>query len=155
MKKLFGYSIFVMIFISPFILSAHGVDYAIFTNRAGGAGIEVKYHNGEPLRHCETTIYSPAAPDEIFQKGYTDLNGRFAFFPDKAGTWKFIVNEGTGHGVAAKITVNEGLQAQINPGHGHLPLWQKIVSGIGIIGLIFTVLFLMFNRMQKHASGRL
>ena len=53
-------------------------------------------------------IYSPADTEEEFQTGRTDANGVFAFVPDTAGEWGFIVDDGMGHRKESTFLIPEG-----------------------------------------------
>ena len=143
----FGIKYSIIFLLLPIVLSAHGVDHNIITK---GIGVEVKYSDGELLSYCETEVYSPDEPDDVFQKGLTDANGRFMFYPDKKGIWKVVINDGMGHGKIVEINVKEDFQSYVVY-KKQMSLFQKIITGVGIIGLIFTLVYIILTKRKQNA----
>lgn len=59
----------------------------------------------------DVTIYAPGEMETVFQSGKTDPNGNFAFIPDKAGEWRVVVDDGTGHKNEAVIMLEDAFFA--------------------------------------------
>ncbi len=66
------------------------------------------YSGGQPVSGAEVKIFSPADSEKEFQAGRTDANGVFAFVPDTAGEWGFIVDDGMGHRKESTFLLPEG-----------------------------------------------
>jgi nickel transport protein len=127
----------------PRYLRAHGVVYEI--SKEDAVIVKVGYDDGEPMSYAEVKIFSPFERDIEYQNGRTDRNGCFAFFPDQAGEWKVIVNDGMGHGVVTEVPVKEGMN--LDTIHHGFPRGQKLIAGIGIIwGLTGLVLYLKIRK---------
>ncbi|SKA72355.1 nickel transport protein [Paucidesulfovibrio gracilis DSM 16080] len=67
--------------------------------------VEATFSDGTLASYAEVLIYPPGGGDEEFQNGRTDARGRFAFLPDRPGTWLVKVNAGMGHGFDMEIEV--------------------------------------------------
>ena len=126
------------------------------------------YSASQPTAGAAVTIYSPSAPDKPFQKGETDLKGKFAFIPDTEGDWKCVVDDQKGHreSIAINVTaqflnpVTEASPAMAEtkpaalpePEHEHepaMPLLYKIFTGLSaIFGL--TGIFYGLRSAKKH-----
>ncbi|MCD6454260.1 MAG: hypothetical protein J7L62_03035 [Candidatus Aminicenantes bacterium] len=130
-------------------LSAHNVSYRV---RNGGITIEVWYEGISPLP-MKNGFVKVFAPGEVveFQKGRTDQEGRFSFFPDRPGRWQVVINDGNGHGIVADVMVDETLHAPIV--RSPQPLWLKLLTGVSVIFGIFGVLVLIrdWKRREKNA----
>ena len=85
-------------------LSAHGTGYRRSELRA--VALEFVYSTGEKMSYRETKVYSPEDEKFAVQSGRTDGEGRFAFVPDVAGTWRVIVRDEEGHQCTAEIEIN-------------------------------------------------
>lgn len=68
--------------------------------------IEAGYHGGMAIGDAEVKVFFNDV-QTVFQKGKTDVHGRFSFIPDKAGTWYFQVDDGMGHRKRIKIEVDD------------------------------------------------
>lgn len=68
------------------------------------------YSGGQPVSGAEVKIFSPADSEKEFQAGRTDANGVFAFVPDTAGEWRFIVDDGMGHRKESTFLLPEGFR---------------------------------------------
>ena len=84
---------------------AHGVRaIATFVE-----AIEVRatYDSGEPMVGAQAIAYAPDRPEAPYQKGTTDVEGRFVFVPDRTipGEWTIVVRQ-AGHGGIARIETN-------------------------------------------------
>jgi len=132
----------------PVAVYSHGVDIML---TGGGTGIEARYDSGDPVSHAEVTIYSPADPEEPFQTGVTDRNGRFLFSPDADGEWKVVISDWTGHGGTKRIRFAadpEG-SGQETVSDGPVSRWMKVISGISVIFGITGILFFAAARRER------
>lgn len=78
------------------IIQAHGVN--LETSFQGKTVVLMSsFSPSQPLADAVVTVYSPADADNIWQRGRTDKTGHFAFMPDSAGDWVFIVDDEKGH----------------------------------------------------------
>lgn len=68
------------------------------------------YSDGESMSYAGVTVNGPGAGPEA-QSGRTDRNGRFAFIPDRDGTWQVTADDGGGHVVTAHVEVSGGQAA--------------------------------------------
>ena len=119
----------IFIGLLAFSVFGHGVEYQIIQ---GGVGIEIKYDDGSAFSYSEVKIYPPG-DDTEYQSGLTDAQGRFVFYPDRAGKWKIIANDGLGHGVVAEVKITSNLLPQTLGKRDAFNRWEKIVLGLGII----------------------
>lgn len=119
--------------------SAHGVQHHIWE---GGVGVEVHHEvqvdgaDEIPLANAEVQIYSPAHMDQPFQTGNTDIHGIFMFRPDTIGLWTLKFLDESGHGKVVEVMVDELNAVELATDHQHSS-WRDIVSGLGLIFLIF------------------
>lgn len=118
------------------------------------------YSQASPLKDAAVTIF---APDENkFQTGRTDLMGGFTFKPDRDGSWKFIVDDGTGHKKEVLIDINKSFFSEEQSRNSYstpmqkpavfcaLPLYLKILLGLSLIFGIFGIFTLI--RVGKAKS---
>lgn len=143
---------FIIMFVGTNELLAHGVVYEISKEEA--FIIKIAYDDGIPMNYAEVKVFSPGDQKIEYQNGRTDKNGRFVFFPDKAGKWKIEVNDGMGHGVITDVSIEEGLKLKEKT-RGHLTRWQKILFGlsliIGITGILFYFSARQYMKGEKDA----
>ena len=125
---------------------AHGVQGRISSQKA--IMVESEYDDGEPISYAAVEVYGPMGKI-AFQTGRTDQNGRFLFFPDKGGEWKVIVNDGMGHQLVLKTSVddNRDFIEQNNQTKTVEDSWtfsgfQGVVMGIAVIFGVFGVITL-------------
>ena len=89
------------------ILQAHKLEVSLTQQPpvvvviAGFSG----HHHG--LSGGDVFIYAPGEAEKAFQTGKTDGKGKFAFIPTKAGEWKVVVDDGTGHRSEKVIVLEE------------------------------------------------
>ena len=121
--------------------------------------VMVTYEGSIPAAGVDVLIYAPGE-EGLFQSGTTDPDGRFAFLPKTAGTWRIEADDGAGHRRSHEVAVDAGLAAEAGseePGetehmheeetdHVHeasLPLWMRVTWGLsliaGIAGLAYGV----------------
>lgn len=143
MKKI----IFVaVLFFTVIYCFGHSVEYLVIE---GGVGIKVYYSNGSPMSYSEVKIFSPQDKDIEFQTGLTDKNGRFVFYPDLKGKWKIIVSDGMGHGIVKEILISDNIKLVHKQEKIHIPLLQKILTGVSIIfGFTGIMFYIITKRTQ-------
>ena len=124
---------------------AHSVLHEIEENRA--VIIKVCFENNEPMSHAHVNIFAPGNQDKLFQSGYTDKNGCFAFLPNRPGKWNIKVFDKTGHGVMASTLVKEG--TRIDPPKPKYSRWQKLVTGISVICALTCLMVYFLPHIKK------
>jgi len=136
-------SIFLLL---PTVCFSHNVIFSIIE---GGIGLEIYYDDivKTPMFYSKFKVFSPEDRDEIFQEGFTDINGKFVFFPDKPGEWKIEVNDGMGHGIVTNINVTKELNYEKEESR-NFSIWQKIIIGLSIILGISGILFYISSKRQ-------
>jgi hypothetical protein len=99
-------AVIIMILFSaaPFLLG-HGVTVTA-EKKYPGVVVNARYHGSKALVNASVTIRFEKEKKE-FQKGNTDENGNFCFFPDKTGQWIVTVDDLLGHRGKKTITVTE------------------------------------------------
>jgi hypothetical protein len=125
---------------------------------AHGVGIKVveqspfiktvsSYSAEEPLANAKALVFSPGDKETEFQRGRTDAYGFFVFIPDRAGDWRFEVDDEMGHRKEIVIPVTEGfLKGDTFGDQGDktvVPAYIKIILGlsliIGITGIFYGI----------------
>lgn len=134
--------------------AAHGTDYRLL-DPDSAIVVEFIYDDNQPMRFAEVLVFSPADDEIEHQNGRTDMNGRFAFYPDASGKWRIQADDGTGHLEQLSIEI---AQAEENSetrraagdrseasGHQHSNLSRlwTIVLGLSLIANIFMGFYLL------------
>lgn len=115
----------------------------------GGVGLEIKYDDGSEFSFSPVQVFAPGQA-EAFQTGATDAKGRFFFSPDRPGTWKVLANDGMGHGVAAEVKVDAGLNIETAAAKAGWSRLTQLLVGLGLIlGFTGIWFFLAARRMLK------
>lgn len=96
--------IMIMSLAAPFLLG-HGVTVTA-EKRYPCVMVNARYHGSKALVNASVTLRFEKEKKE-FQKGNTDKNGNFCFFPDKTGQWIVTVDDLLGHRGKKTITVTE------------------------------------------------
>ena len=137
---------------------AHGVGYSESTLKP--VSLEFFYSTGELLNYLEAKVFSPADEKIAYQSGRTDEGGRFAFTPNKPGTWRVIVSDEDGHRAEATVNVTEDfLKAGATGGGSGIDIQEKkaapegldllLRAGLGV-SLIFNIAaFVLLLRCRK------
>ncbi len=164
MKKIIVYSLLFGLFMfirwfCPQPVAAHGTGCRILSdNKAMTA--EFYYSDGEAMSYAGVLVFGPGDEKTEYQNGRTDRNGRFAFYPDKNGTWRIEANDGMGHKAQAAVEVREEKSAEteaeknISPSHaesgnkGTSSMLLKSVLGLSLIFNIFFVIYLWKRNRQ-------
>ena len=123
----------------------HGVRGRI-TSEAGIL-VEAEYDDGDPMSYSAVEV-SNLKEKLPFQTGRTDRNGKFLFLPDKSGDWKVVINDGMGHRLVVKTSIDESINLNKSSGQsdsitdgGSLSRYEKVLMGITMIFGIFGFLF--------------
>ena len=89
--------------------------------------VAFSYSTGDVAAYAEAKLYGPDSADVEFQNGRTDAQGRFAFLPDKPGTWTIVVADNMGHKVSHPMTItlsDEGtVEREVAPSGFSESLW--------------------------------
>ena len=137
----------ICVIVNLLILTQNGFSHGVIGKIVTQEGILVKaeYNDGEPMSYSSTEIFD--SEEKLpFQSGRTDRNGRFLFYPDKAGDWKIIVNDGMGHCLTLKTHIDKSLALktinnQQTGKKSNLSRYEKALMGISVIFGIFGILF--------------
>ncbi len=92
--------------------------------------VECRYGGTDPAAYAAVEIFSPTDAKSDFQNGRTDAQGRFSFYPDAEGDWKFVVDDELGHRVEAEIAIQPGTAAESSAAPSR---WLTLLAGLGII----------------------
>lgn len=65
-----------------------------------------RYDDGEPMSYTKVAVDGPGTT-QVFQSGYTDRNGLFAFVPDVSGDYTVTVGDELGHQLVLGTKVSE------------------------------------------------
>ena len=100
------------------------------------------------MNYLEAKVFSPADEKIAYQSGRTDEGGRFAFTPNKPGTWRVIVSDEDGHRAEATVNVTEDfLKAGATGGGSGIDMLRR--AGLGV-SLIFNIAaFVLLLRCRK------
>jgi nickel transport protein len=83
---------------------AHGV--VLNHRQVDSVEVQAIFESGEPMAGAQVVVYAPDSPQEAWQQGTTDDQGRFNFVPDPAqpGNWEVMVRQ-AGHGSIITVPV--------------------------------------------------
>lgn len=111
--------IIVLVFlVFDLVLLGHGIKVAL-EKKPPVIVVKTTYHGGSALANAGVTVGFVFNGEKTgFQKGNTDKNGTFCFYPDKTGTWVVTVDDGMGHKKKTEITLNQDF---FNPSPPSLP----------------------------------
>ena len=108
------------------------------------------FDSGEPMANAEVSVFTPEDPENAWEQGIADDEGRYTFttVSDKTGDWA-VSYRSAGHGDIAYIPVGTGAAASSSGAlTGGL---QRAVMAIAVIwGFVGTALY--FQARQKAAS---
>lgn len=161
--SVFGFSLFVASVLTPLPSLAHNTIIEYQATEA--IAIEAKFDDGTPLSNAQVVVYAPDNPNQAWQKGITDDQGKFSFIPDykNKGNWTVKVRL-AGHGDVINIPINasniqnpsaslshsETISSSLSLSHDNaqLSLRQKLMMAMmGSWGFVGTALF--FSRKNK------
>lgn len=110
-------------------LQAHSVEHEVA--RAETVLVTFRAGPDQPFAAADYRIYRPDG-GEPFTSGITDRNGRIAFRPDRAGTWRVVVSDASGHGASIRVDVDEAM-GPAGPTGGSGPRLPMVLAGIGYL----------------------
>ncbi len=143
-----------MVLIAPLSAFSHGTEGSLAESR--GWMVQAFYDDGEAMSYTETDVY--LEPQTLpFQKGRTDRNGRFLFYPDAPGVWRIEVKDEMGHAVILKKEITDGMLAESRP---DLKIGTPVqperrgkmsgaLAGVGLISFVTGFLFWMKSRKKN------
>lgn len=131
--------------------SAHALEAKEL--EAGNArALEFVYSTGGTANYAEVKVYAPDNADVEFQNGRTDALGRFAFLPDKDGTWTVVVADGMGHKVSHPVAVTlSGERVAEVPAQG-LTASSKLFPALLGVSLLANF-FLLLALFRRRSGG--
>ncbi len=145
-----------VLWIFPQNLFAHGTGYRVL-NASRPAAMEFYYSDGSTIAYAEILVFSPQDDKVEYQNGRTDRQGRFAFWPDVAGSWRIVVKDGMGHGVEAHLdiapearngeNISETAEQPVK-GAGMISGKTGAILGISLILNIFSAVYILRRRKQ-------
>lgn len=97
--------IILSLYFSSSMLMGHGIKVTL-EKKYPCVIANARYHGSKALVDASVTI-SLGTGSTGFQKGKTDKNGNFCFYPDKPGKWTVLVDDLTGHRGKKSITLGE------------------------------------------------
>ncbi len=95
--------VIILLFLAP-LLFAHGINMTV-EKKSPFVIINARYHGSKALAHASVTVVFETGKKE-FQKGNTDKNGNFCFYPDRAGQWTVTVDDLLGHRTRKEILID-------------------------------------------------
>lgn len=114
--------------------------------------VEFAYSTGGTANYAEVKVYAPDNADVEFQNGRTDALGRFAFLPDKAGTWTVVMADGMGHKVSHPVAVTlSGERVAQVPAEG-LTASSKLFPALLGVSLLANF-FLLLALFRRRSGG--
>jgi len=125
---------------------AHGVGIKV-VEQSPFIKTESSYSGDEPMAHAQALVFAPDEKEKEFQRGSTDTYGFFVFIPDRAGDWRFEVDDEMGHRKEVVIPVTEEFLKGDDFGdqddETEVPTYFKIILGlsliIGITGIFYGI----------------
>ena len=138
-------------------VEAHGTGHRVIRDSRAIA-VESFYSDREPMSYAEVKLYGPSDDSIEYQNGRTDRNGRFAFLPDREGTWRVEVGDGMGHLMKAEIDVKnpekvetptEESPVAVDAARPGIPMPWKAALGLSLIA---NLSLLAYVWKRKHPS---
>lgn len=110
------------------------------------------------LRYADGTAFSyegyeirPEGEEIPFQSGRTDANGRIAFAPGRAGSWRLTARSEDGHGLDVSFTTSAQGGDAVMTSRSWFDRYPRVFAGAGLILGIFGALQLFARR--RRAAG--
>lgn len=127
---------------------AHGTSITYATTLT----VQGAFESGEPMSNAEVSIFTPDDPQNAWERGIADEDGRYTFTPDTAidGEWT-VSYRSAGHGDIAYIPVGDGVTGSGGGLTGNL---QRIIMAIAVIwGFIGTALYFQSKQTKHKMTG--
>ncbi|QKF81714.1 hypothetical protein [Halarcobacter ebronensis] len=84
----------LILFLSNISLFAHGIFYDV---TEGAVNIRISTANNLSISNANVEVFAPGG-NLAYARGFTDVNGNFAFMPDSGGKWHVKVIVPSDHG---------------------------------------------------------
>jgi hypothetical protein len=156
-------SVLSMILVLPAAVAAHGAHARVTTDAAAIVSFDDGHGATPGAWRC--SVLAPGG-DEVWVEGATDGAGRFAFVPDRTGTWRIRGYGADGHGAEVVLEVDDAMLARLGGesaaahvhGHDHnhdhgreaeaftWPGWAKLVTGVSLLVGVFGLVALVRTR---------
>jgi nickel transport protein len=120
-----------------------------------GVQLHARFDTGEPMAQAQIAIFAPIDPTQIWARGTTDTDGRFAFVPDakQPGIWTVQVRQ-AGHGAMINVTTGAGATAQVvENGLARTPAQKLLMVALVVWGALGTALYFRRKGRTKNASA--
>lgn len=124
---------------------AHDIHYSI--NQGKAYIVQVYYADGTKFSYESYEINEPLQHKTAFAVGRTDVEGRIAFVPNKAGKWLIKVFSDDGHGANIELNVDDSMVMK----ERELDFFEKYARhafGLGLIMIIFSVVNIYIRRKK-------
>jgi len=137
------------------VMLAHGIITEV-SIQSPSIIVKSSYSASEPAIGAVVTVYGHGNEESPYQTGKTDNGGFFAFVPDIAGEWIFIVDDQQGHMKKITITVHDSFftshDDQAAPVED-MPLLTKVLIGLtwifGLTSLFYGIRTYQVGRNKK------
>lgn len=128
----------------------HGTVYQVLEDTPTVAA-EFAYADGKPMQYSAVLVFGPDDDEVEHQNGRTDRLGRFAFCPDRSGTWRVEVSDGMGHKVVAEVDVQMDSGTAAAVGHQGLggSVAAKTVAGLSLLANVALLAHLWQRRRRE------
>jgi nickel transport protein len=135
----------VILFFSSLSLFAHGIFYEV---EKGAMSVRITSANNLAISDAKVKVYAPGG-SLAYARGYTDINGNFAFMPDSKGKWLVKVTVSSDHGDHHKsFYINITNEYEIKD-FEKIPL-ERYFGIISVLGIIFGIFGLFsYIRIKK------
>ena len=117
--------------------------------------VRSSYSGTEAMSYAPVLIYSPDNSKTEYQNGRSDAAGVFAFVPDKAGDWRFVIDDEMGHKEEKSIAVTAEFMkgaADRSEQTGVAVYWKALIGISLIIG--FTGIFYWIKAEKGLKTGK-
>jgi nickel transport protein len=142
--------------VHPSCVEAHGTAHRVLRD-AGAITVESFYSDKEPMRYADVLLYGPSDQEIEYQNGRTDQNGRFAFVPDREGTWRINVSDGMGHLMKTDIEVQKPHASEAAAGKSRVVedfqlsgLTTPLKAALGVSLIANLALLIHLRQMKKQ-----
>ncbi len=163
MVKHFVFLISLSTMVSTGSALAHGITVDI-SIEGGVVILGASYSPAQPLVDASVFIYSPAEPENEWQKGRTDKTGHFAFLPDAKGEWSIVIDDQKGHMKKTTIVFTPDLPEEseiteetftkpLEPAGNGLNTSHKIVIGLALLIGITGLFYGLKARQERKKEG--
>ena len=109
--------------------------------------VQGTFDSGEPMANAEVSVFTPDDPENAWEQGLADDEGRYTFttVSDKPGDWA-VSYRSAGHGDIAYIPVGTGLAT---PGGLNSGLQRAVMAVAVIWGFIGTALYFQSRSVSQ------